>query len=181
VSLWLNYYQKIHVFYCNGLNKDRKMASTVKGQLTFRIAAVCFFISALFELMAITSGVPLFGATRSGFAGIIYHLAYVVLYAGIGFGLWFVKSWGYALVFVGTAFYTLDKAQYIVYRESILRELMRRLGGYREVLQMVDQQLILNALTVMAVVFAACWWGFAIYTYYRRDYFRGQEEKGEGE
>jgi len=154
------------------LNNDKQMASEVKGRLTFRIAAVLFFISTLFELLAITSGVPLFGATRSGLAGIIYHLAYVALYAGLGFGLWFAKPWGYTLVFVGTAFYTLDKAQYIVYRKSILWELMRRLGGYREVLQMVDQQMILNALTVMAVVFAACWWGFAIYTYYRRDYFR---------
>jgi hypothetical protein len=157
------------------LNTDKKMASEVKGQLTFRIAAVLFFISTVFELLAVTSGVPLFGATRSGLAGIIYHLAYVVLYAGLGLGLWFAKPWGYALVFVGTAFYTLDKAQYIVYRKSILRELMRRLGGYREVLQMVDQQMILNALTVMAAVFAACWWGFAIYTYYRRDYFRDRK------
>jgi hypothetical protein len=157
------------------------MASKVKGQLTFRIAAVLFFISALFELLAITNGVPLFGATRSGLAGIIYHLAYVVLYAGLGFGLWCAKPWGYALVFVGTAFYTLDKAQYIVYRESVLRELMRRLGAYQDVLQMVDQQLILNALTGIAAVFAACWWGFAIYTYYRRDYFHGQEEKSDGE
>lgn len=156
------------------------MASKVQGQLTFRIAAVLFFISTLFELLAITSGVPLFGATRSGLAGIIYHLAYVFLYAGLGFGLWFAKPWGYALVFVGTAFYTLDKAQYIVYRESILRELMRRLGGYREVLQMVDQQMILNALTVMAAVLAACWWGFAIYAYFRRDYFRGLKAKKEG-
>lgn len=152
----------------------------MKGQLTFRIAAVLFFISALFELLAITSAVPLFGATRSGLAGIIYHLAYVALFAGLGIGLWFTKPWGYALVFIGTAFYTLDKAHYIVYRKSILRELMRRLGEYREFLQMVDQQMILNALTVMAVAFAACWWGFAIYTYYRRDYFRSQAEKSEG-
>ena len=157
------------------------MASEVKGQLTFRIAAVLFLISTFFELLAITSGVPLFGATRGGLAGIIYHLIYVVLYAGIGIGLWLAKPWGYALVFVGTAIYTLDKAQYIVYRKTVLWELMRRLGEFREVLQMVDQQLILNVLTVMAAVFAACWWGFAIYTYYRRDYFRVQEEKGEGE
>jgi len=35
-----------------------------------------------------------------------------------------------------------------------------------------DRQMLLQILMLVAVLFAACWWGFAVYTYFRRDYFR---------
>ena len=90
------------------------MESKVRGKLTFRIAAVLFVISAVFELIAVTSGAPLFGAMRGGLVAIIYHLLYAGLFLGLGFGLWQAKPWGVKLVFLTTLLYTLDKAQYLL-------------------------------------------------------------------
>lgn len=152
------------------------MASKVKGRLTFRIAAVLFIVSAVFELITVTSGAPLFGAMRGGLVAIVYHLIYVGLYLYLGIGLWQAKPWGYKLVFLTTFIYTLDKAQYLLYRESMLAGLMGQLGGSKELWEMVDKQMVLQAITIVTLLIVAGWWGFAIYTYYRRDFFLSQQE-----
>ena len=142
-----------------------------KGRTTFRIASVLFLLSAVLEIAAISTAAPLLGVFRSGLAAALYHLFYTALYLALAVGLWRASRWSYRLVFAATAIYTLDKLQYIIYRQSIFNELMRQAGGYRQLLQMVDRQLLLQAMVLMAVLFTACWWGFAIFTYLRRDYF----------
>ena len=153
------------------------MTSKIKGRLTFRIAAVLFIISAIFELIAVTSGAPLFGAIRGGLVAIIYHLLYTALFFGLGIGLWQAKPWGLKLVFIATLLYTIDKAQYILYRESMLAGLMAQLGGSQELWQMVDKDMLLQGITILTLFFIAGWWGFAIYTYYRKDYFFSRQEE----
>jgi hypothetical protein len=144
----------------------------VKGRTTFRIAAILFWLSAVFELVGIFSAVPLLGDFRGGWVAAAYHLLFAALYLTLGIGLWKALGWGYRLVFAVTLIYTLDKLQYVIYRQAIVVEMMRKAGPYRQLLEAIDQQMFLQIVVLVAALFAACWWGFAAYTYFRRDYFR---------
>jgi len=148
---------------------DRK-----KGQFTFRTAAVLFILSALFEMLSAGSETLLFGAIQSGVIAGIYHLVYVALYVALGAGLWSGKSWSYPLVFATTVIYTLDKLQFILGREALEALIANQMAGYESALQAqgIDAALLMQAIVLMSVVVVLCWWGFALYTYWRRDYFK---------
>ena len=148
---------------------DRK-----KGHFTFRTTAVLLIASAVFELFSITAEEPLFGEIRSGLSVGIYHIFYATLFAALGVGLWSAKKWGYTLVFVTAVVYTLDKLQLILNRQVMDNFIKQQMNGYEEALQSqgVDSALILRTSVLTSIVIVICWWGFALYTYWRRDYFK---------
>jgi hypothetical protein len=47
------------------------------------------------------------------------------------------------------------------------------MSGYEETLrsQGVDSAHIMQAI-MLDIIIVLCWWGFALYTYWRRDYFK---------
>ncbi|HEY5683312.1 MAG TPA: hypothetical protein VIR61_06520 [Sulfuricaulis sp.] len=145
-----------------------------KGHFTFRTCAVLFMVSAVLELLSITSEAPLFGAIHGGISAGIYHLIYVVLFLALGIGLWGATKWGYALVFVTTALYTLDKVQLVLNQDALKDFVKLQMAGFESPLSMqgINEALILQAVAMMAAIVILCWWGFALYTYWRRDYFR---------
>jgi multisubunit Na+/H+ antiporter MnhC subunit len=148
---------------------DRK-----KGYFTFRTTAVLLVASAVFELFSVTAEEPLFGEIRSGLSVGIYHVFYAGLFAALGVGLWSAKKWGYALVFVTTAVYTLDKLQFILNQQVMDNFIKQQMSGYEEALQSqgVNSALFMQAIVLTSIVIVLCWWGFALYTYWRRDYFK---------
>lgn len=148
-------------------------SSPKKGRFTFRASAVLFVLSAAFELLSLTAEVPLFGAIRGGMSVAIYHVVYAALFLALGIGLWSGKHWGYPLVFVTTALYTLDKLQLLLSRQALSAFVKAQLGGFERELQAqgITEELILQSIVLMSVVVILCWWGFALYTYWRRDYF----------
>jgi multisubunit Na+/H+ antiporter MnhC subunit len=145
-----------------------------KGHFTFRTTAVLVMASAVFELISITAEEPLFGEIRSGLSVGIYHVFYAALFAALGVGLWSAKKWGYALVFVITAVYTLDKLQFILSQQALENFIAQQMKGYEEALQSqgVDSALFMQAIVLTSIVIVVCWWVFAFYTYWRRDYFK---------
>ena len=147
------------------------MSSGTKGKITFRTTAVLFLLSALLEIFSLTSKVALLGALRGGALAVIWHLVYILLFLGLGVGLWRAKPWGYKLVFVGTLFYTLDKVSNLFYTDFKKAWLMQQLSRYEEIWQLIDIGAVLQIVTLIMLLFVACWWGFAVYTYLRRDYF----------
>lgn len=147
------------------------MSSGTKGKITFRTTAVLFLLSALLEIFSLTSKVALLGALRGGALAVIWHLVYISLFLGLGVGLWRAKPWGYKLVFVGTLFYTLDKVSNLFYTDFMKAWLMQQLSRYEEIWQLIDIGAVLQIVTLIMLLFVACWWGFAVYTYLRRDYF----------
>lgn len=48
--------------------------SARKGRFTIRTAGVLFVASTIFELISVTTVVPLFGAVRGGAVAVLYHL-----------------------------------------------------------------------------------------------------------
>ena len=148
---------------------DRK-----KGHFTFRTAAVLSIASALLELLAMPSGVPLLGEIRSGIAGGIYHVVYAALFLALGWGLWNAAPWGYKLVFATAVVYTLDKLQLLLNRQAMEAFIQVQMAGLEGQLQAqgIDEKLIGQAIILMAIVVVSCWWGFAFYAYWRRDYFQ---------
>lgn len=145
-----------------------------KGQFTFRTTAVLFLLSAVFELLSISSETLLFGEIRGGAVASIYHLVYVALFTALGVGLWSGKKWGYALVFGTTTIYTLDNLQFLLSRQTYETFLANQMAGYESALQSqgIDLALIMQTIVLVNVIVILCWWGFALYTYWRRDYFK---------
>ena len=145
-----------------------------KGHFTFRTTAALLMVSAVFELLSLTAAEPLFGEIRSGIGVGIYHLVYAVLFAALGVGLWRAREWGYTLVFVTATLYTLDKLQFILNRQVLENFIAQQLSGYEEVLQSqgIDSALFMQAIVLSSIAIVLCWWGFALYTYWRRDYFK---------
>jgi hypothetical protein len=145
---------------------------TQKGKWTFRIASLCFFLSVLFEALSPTSPVLLFGGIRAGVAAGLYHGMYVLLYVGLGFGLWRARPWAYKLVMLTTLIYTIDAIQGVLSPKALEAFLRLQMRGYEDVLQLVDLNLILQALMGVKAILVAGWWGFALYTHLRRRYFQ---------
>lgn len=151
------------------MESDRK-----KGHFTFRTTAVLLIASAVFELLSITDEVPLFSEIRGGITAGIYHIAYAVLFLALGIGLWGAKKWGYTLVFVSTVLYTLDALQFLLSQQAIGAYITKQISGYESVFQSLGLNTTLLTLlfVLTSSLVALCWWGFALYTYWRRDYFK---------
>jgi len=147
------------------------MTEKKKGSLTFKSAGVLFFLSAIPEIFSLTMDVPLLGRIIGGGGAAAYHLVYFFLYLSLGIGLWGARQWGYKLVFIATAVYTLDKALLLLYRESAVKWIVQQLNRYGGAGQMLDPGTMSRAILMMTVTVVVCWWGFALYTYLRRDYF----------
>ncbi len=145
-----------------------------KGRVTFRITAALFILSAVFELIYFNSGALLFGAIRGGIIAIVYHLFYVALFSALGFSLWNASRWGYPLVFAATTIYTLDKLQLLLDQQAVAAVVAQAMAGNEGALQAqgVTQALLLQSIMLMTIVVIVGWWGFALYTYWRRDYFK---------
>ena len=50
--------------------------------------------------------------------------------------------------------------------------LMQQLQQYREIFELIEKDSILQIVVLSTVLFVGCWWGFALYIYLRRGYFR---------
>lgn len=143
-----------------------------KGHFTFRTAAVFFFVSAVFELLAVGTPVPLFGELRGGAITLVYHLVYAALFVALGAGLWGARPWGYTLVFAATALYTLDRLQLLLSdaaMNAVVAQMQAEIGAAMPGIEMAP---VSQALVLLLVLFVAGWWGFALYARWRQDYFR---------
>ncbi|MHB8741606.1 MAG: hypothetical protein ACYC9L_00635 [Sulfuricaulis sp.] len=149
-------------------------ADEKKNQLTFRITAVIFVLSAVLEVFSISSETLLFGEIRGGAVAGIYHIMYVALFTALGYGLWSRERWGYSLSFVTTVICTLDDAQLLLSRQALETFFANQLGGYESILQSlgIDLALIMQAIVLVNVVIILSWWSFAYFVYRRRDYFK---------
>lgn len=143
-----------------------------KGHFTFRTAAVLLMASAALEMLSITSEVPLLGEIRGGVSAGIYHGVYAVLFLGMGVGLWGATKWGYLLVFITTAVYTLDKAMLLLSQKAMETSAMQLQGALEQLIPGVPYELLLQANMLKVSLFILGWWGFTLYTYWRRDYFK---------
>jgi hypothetical protein len=147
------------------------MKSRIKGKFTFQTTGVLFILSALLEVFSINSRIPLFGNIQGGMIAATYHLIYIVLFSWLGFGLYRARPWAYTLVFVATALYTLDRLVYVLDRKALEIYLVTLLDKYGVTVGIPETGFILKVILLATVLIVACWWGFAGYTYLRRDYF----------
>ncbi|MHB8347610.1 MAG: hypothetical protein ACYDHM_10590 [Acidiferrobacterales bacterium] len=148
------------------------MAATGKERFTFRSAGALFMLSAVSEIFSLTDRVPLFGALRDGATVVTYHLLYAALFVIMGAGLWDAKRWGDKAVLGATAFYTVDHALRLLSPATLSAYLFQDLGSYIGLILPVGRQAFQQIAELMTLLFLACWWAFAWYTYARRDYFR---------
>jgi hypothetical protein len=146
--------------------------SKVKGRFTFRTAGVLFLISAAFEVLALNVEVPLFGAVRGGFVAAAYHLLYGALFSAAGVGLWQAKRFGYTAVMAGAVLYTVDRGLLLLDRATLEGYLNGQLAAYGDMAQILDMDSVIALTMLASVLFIAGWWGFALYTHWRRAYFQ---------
>lgn len=148
------------------------VAAAPKGSFTIRTSAVLFLASGIFELISVTTAVPLFGAVRGGAAAVLYHLLFATVFVALGAGLWIGKLWGYRVFFAGTLLYTLDKLLYLLDRKTLVAHLRQQLEPYGEVLELIDEESLLQMSVLTTRLCVVCWWAFALYIYRRREYFQ---------
>ncbi|MCA8922392.1 MAG: hypothetical protein KDD82_11320 [Planctomycetes bacterium] len=150
-----------------------------KGALTLKAAGAMFACSALFDLISITTPVPLFGAMRGGAVAVIYHALYVALLLALGIGLWEGKRWGYRFVFVATAFYTLERGLFLLDEQGQRAYLEFSGASQLHDLGLGDTEgLILEVMTLTTAAMVLSWWLFALYVRARRDYFQAGTSAG---
>jgi len=148
------------------------MKPRIKGKFTFQSAGVLFVLSALLELFSINSRVPLFGNVQGGILAATYHLIYIVLFFWLGFGLFKARPWAYTLVFAATGLYTLDRMVYVLDRKALEAYLAALLGKYGVTVGIPETGIILKVVMLATILTVTGWWGFAGYTYLRRQYFQ---------
>lgn len=68
----------------------------------------------------------------------------------------------------------LDKLQLVLGRQALDTFIKAQFAGYESQLQSqgMDTGLVAQAVVLMSVVVVLSWWGFALYTWWRRDYFK---------
>ena len=144
-------------------------ASTKKvPRFTMRFAGFFFIISALIEVVSISSPVSLFGGDRSGIIAVIYHLLYIGIYGGMGAGLWTAKPWGFQMIFSGTLIYSVDRLLKAMYGEAT----SSIISNYVDLMGSGGQDLADIAAVLTVAVPLLLWWGFVAYVYFKRDYFQ---------
>lgn len=150
----------------------------MKGRLTIRTAGVFFWLSALLEILAIRIEVPILGALRGGLVGGAYHLAFAAIFATVGVGLWTGARWGARVVYMATAVYSLDRFRYVLDWAGREAELLGQLADHPEILDAFGVEPLLRLGAALALLFVACWWGFAAYISLRRAYFTAASAQG---
>lgn len=147
------------------------MTDAPKGRFTFRFAAVCFGLSAIWEFLALHGGAFLFGREVGGPAAFVYHVVYTVLFAWLAYGLWTGNRSGYYALIATSILYTVDRLQLIFVGDLLTTLIRQQLAGEEALLQAVSVDYLVHVLTITIIVIVLCWWGFVGYAYYRRDYF----------
>lgn len=152
------------------------------GELTFKITAVLLVLSGIFEMASLTTQVPLLGHVITMPAILWYHYFYIFLFVAVGIGTWLARIWGYYLLQFTCVVYTLDRLQASLYPQAIREYLMSELASVKmqlaglpidiSILEQPDFiKQIIWLMQLMSFLIAACWAGFAVWTYWRRAYF----------
>ncbi len=147
---------------------DRKKVRSGGHKFTIRTAAVFFLVSATVEMFSIFSSVSLFGAVRGDIISFIYHLLYIGLFFGMGVSLWSAKQRGFQFMCMGTILYSVDKIQSLVFINATAISL----GEFEVLLGPESQNIIAFAKIISTGITLVCWWGFMLYLYLNRGYFR---------
>jgi len=144
-------------------------ATRPKGSFTIKATGVLFVLSGGFSLMTVSSDVPLLGALRGGVTALCYNLFFAALFSGIGIGLLVGKAWGYRLLLAGTAVYCVDRLLFAANKGT--RDAYLAASGVTEQVEaFIDARLLDQAVIIGTLSTVACWLGFALYIYLRRDY-----------
>ena len=61
---------------------------------------------------------------------------------------------------------------YVLGRETMEAHLMQQLQQQRGIFDLIDKDFFLEMMVLATLLSVACWWGFALYVYVRRSYFR---------
>ncbi|GMV96430.1 MAG: hypothetical protein AMXMBFR83_07960 [Phycisphaerae bacterium] len=145
-------------------------ASRPAGSFTIKTAGVFFLLSAAWSMASLTSPVPLFGAMRGGIVAAGYNLLYAALFAGMGVGLLAAKPWAFPLSLGATVVFTADRVALLL-DEPAREAHLASLGVTEDVETILGTDFIGSVYLLLTVTVLACWWGFVLYLYFRRDYF----------
>lgn len=153
------------------------MTNAPKGRFTFRFAAVCFGLSAAWELLVLQGEVLLFGEIVGGTGATAYHVVYAALFAWLAVGLWTGSRSGYYTLLATTLLYTMDRLQVLFVGDALTDIIRQQLAGHEDLLTAVGVDYFVQVLTVTIIAIVLCWWGFVGYATYRRDYFGIRDER----
>lgn len=136
-------------------------------KFTTRFAAIFFLLSAIGEIMSINSGVHVFGSPQNGTQAVLYHLTYIIIYLGMGIGLFVRKPWAYWTLWTGTGIYSLDK----IINLFVDQETATIMSKYGDILGASGMDTIDLAMKAATLISLLCFWGFMGYVWYHRNFY----------
>jgi hypothetical protein len=142
-----------------------------KGRSTILFAGGFFLLSAAIGLCTLTSAVPLLGAMRPGAVAVCYNLFFAAVFTGMGLGLLLGRPWGREVVLAGTVVYTIDRFLFLLDKGARAAYLGSS-GLSNQLASMSDMKMLDQGVVLAVAISLLCWWGFGVYVYVRRDYFR---------
>jgi hypothetical protein len=72
----------------------------------------------------------------------------------------------------GTIFYTLERILYLLDGQAREAEVTSALDGLGALLGAGGQSSVTQVMDLATILTLACWWGFLLYLYFKRDYFQ---------
>lgn len=141
-----------------------------KGTLTIALTGWCFIFAAMFQLISRSSDVVIFEAVQTGAVAMAYHLFYAGLYSACGVGLIVRRTWGYYVVMLTTAVYSLENLIFLLDTKTRTLYIEQDLGGAQ--LQSLFGKDFLDSTVIWPTwISLISWWGFVVYLYFRRSSF----------
>jgi hypothetical protein len=141
-----------------------------KGQFTIRTSGALLILSGLSSFGSVTAEAPLFGAMRGGSVAFLYYAIFGALFVAMGIGLIQGKSWGYSLFMAGTAAFSMDKLFFLLSKDT--RDAYLAASGVTQQFEALIDTSMLDEIVLVAGWITLCsLWAFAMYIYFRRDYF----------
>ncbi len=147
------------------------MIDPPKGRFTIRSAGLFFFLSAIFQLLSMKSGVPFLDEMLCGGLAVFYHLIYFLIFAGMGFVLWTANGHGVTVIFAGTLVFSIEKILLLIHPQT-LQLAIDQLTSFRpDLILMIGPDTLKEPIIFINLLFLLSWWGFAFYIFLRREYF----------
>lgn len=141
-----------------------------KGTLTIALTGWCFVFAAMLQVLSRSSDVVIFAAVQTGAAAMAYHLFYAGLYSASGVGLIIRRTWGYYVVMLTTAVYSLENLIFLIDTKTRSIYVKQDLGG-AQIENLLGKDFLDSSVIWPTWISLFSWWGFVVYLYFRRSSF----------
>ena len=142
---------------------------------TLRFSGLLFLLSAIPEILSWNSPILHFGREYTGSLAISYHILYILMFLAMGIGLRKQNIWAPNVVYLSTAFYSVDRIVFLITGTTKL-EIQKATAGWNDILMLYgadtfSMEHIEQSMNLVYVSMILCWIAFAVFVFWKRKIF----------